>query len=307
MLFYIRQIGCTPILNDFSRSIFYNIRRIVMPKSSYYFRIILPCHFILISIFLYVFSANAELKFQPKAEIAPKAEIVWSEVIGGTYQVFYSALIDNQSWSLKIQISKSDALNVAPAISSGSDGITWIVWSSVEGADSQLAYRFFDGVTWSVPKKISTHLSSNTGPSIIIDGDNIPWIVWAGFDSIDDDIYSTKWNGSDWATPSRVNMDNDVPDVLPRIIIAADNIPSVYWSGFNGDTYSNYVSTWTGDGWSQKKIVENQNYKALFESGMELMPDLPGFIKDPQKASIHIRMKSGLQSIPLQEIRLNQE
>ena len=39
---------------------------------------------------------------------------------------------------------------------------------------------------------------------------------------------------------------------------------------------------------------------------MELKPDLPEFIKDPQKASIHIRMKSGLQSIPLQEIRLNQ-
>lgn len=282
-------------------------RRIVMPKSSYYFRIVLLCHFILIIIFLYALSANAELKFQPKAEITPKAEIVWSEGIGGTDQVFYSALKDSQSWSSKIQISASDALNVAPAISAGSDGITWVVWSSVQGADSQLAYCSFDGITWSDPKEMSTDLSSNTGPSIIIDRDNSPWVVWAGFDGIDDDIYYTKWNGSGWDTPSRVSMDNDVPDVLPRIVIAADNIPSVYWSGFNGDTYSKYVSTWTGDGWSQKKIDDNQDYKALLENEMGLMPDLPGFIKDPQKASIHIRMKSGLQSIPLQEIRLIQE
>ncbi len=107
----------------------------------------------------------------------PKAEIVWSEVIDGNNQIFYSALMEDNLWRPKIQLSQSDDINAAPAISSGNDGRTWVVWAAVDGMTSRLFYTYFDGTQWSDPEEMPSPLASNVGASIAFDQDNTLW-VW---------------------------------------------------------------------------------------------------------------------------------
>ncbi len=270
----------------------------------YYFKngsVIVPY---LVALFIFL---NGYLVMAEKG-IEPKVEITWSEVADGTYHVFYTALnTDNTTWSSKIKLSMSNALNVAPAISSGSDGTTWIAWSSVRGATSQLKFCFFDGSKWSDPEKIpAANLTSNTGVSIFIDQSNRPWIVWSGFDGKDDDIYFSRWDGEVWEMPSRVHVDNDTPDLLPTIVGNKDNYPTIFWYGFNGEKYVRYSSRWTGHRWSD---MENSQEKSVFKVENNTLasriPSIPDFIKEPGKAVVHFRNMGTRQSIPLRELRTN--
>jgi len=184
-----------------------------------------------------------------------KAELVWSEFDGENNEIYYSRLEDN-IWTQKVQISNNGFRNISPSISSGTDGITRVVWTAISGSKSHLLFSNYDGKTWSSPTQISTNLSSNTAPSIVVDNEDIPWIIWAGFDGQDDDIFFTRWNGYDWDAPQRVNKDDSLPDILPIIGIDEDGIPWVEWSGYDGEKYRNYSSTYTGSEWNEEIEAE---------------------------------------------------
>ncbi len=223
-----------------------------------------------------------------------KAELVWSESDGENYEIYYSRLEGNL-WTQKVQLSNKGFRNISPSISSGTDNITWVVWTAISVSKSHLMYSNYDGKTWSPPTQISTNLSSNTASSIVVDDQNVPWIVWAGFDGQDDDIFFTRWNGYDWDAPLRVNKDDSLPDIMPVIKINKEGIPCVEWSGYDGEKYRNYSSKWNGTGWDEEIETESSN---LYES----IPDLPDFLDDAGTASIHIEDGRGIQSIPLKEI-----
>ena len=265
--------------------------------------IIGPC---LVALFI---SLSAHLVMADKNNAAePKMEITWSETSDGTYHVFYTALsADNTTWSAKVKLSKSSALNVAPAISSGTDGTVWVAWSSVRGRTSQLKICFFDGVGWSDPEEIPTAgLTSNTGASIFVDQSNRPWIVWSGFDGTDDDIYFSRWDGEVWEAPSRIHIDNDTPDLLPIIVGNKDNHPTIFWYGFNGEKYVRYTSRWTGHCWSDTEIsLEKSAFKVENNILASQIPSIPDFIKEPGKAVVHFRNMGAGQSIPLRELGTN--
>ena len=276
----------------------------VMPYAQTKRLIIRSGGILMLILFTFLSVARAELPLDPKAGTLPKVEMVWPEIVGDSYHIFYSALNDNHTWTSKIQISAFDALNLAPAIASGANGITWVVWTVVEGANSKLAYSFFNGEKWSQPKRMTSSLSSNTGPSIFVDGDNTPWVVWAGFDGSDDDIYFSTWNRDKWGTPERIHADNDVPDLLPRIALSGENDLSVYWNGFADGTYQLYMSTWDEEQWTDKRAIDRQAYRAALRADTLEMPAIPNFVPEPKKAAIHVRMAVGESiSIPLRDIK----
>jgi lysophospholipase L1-like esterase len=228
-----------------------------------------------------------------------RAELTWAESDGENYQIFFTSL-SNNLWTKKIQLTNNNFTNIHPSISSGSDGFIWVVWTALVGLKSQLFYSNFDGNSWSDPVQISTNFSSNTSPSIIVDDENNPWIVWAGFDGKDDDIFFMRWNGNDWGIPLRVNSDDTYPDILPVVGIGEGGTPWVSWLGYDGDTYRNYFSKWTGTGWKDEIIAEEGGISqlALMKEAYNI-PDLPDFLHDVDMASIHIR-----DGLPIQSIRL---
>ena len=82
-----------------------------------------------------------------------KAELVWSEFDGENNEIYYSRLKDN-IWTQKIQLSNKGFRNISPSVSSGTDEITWIVWTAISGSKSDLLFSNCDGETWSSPTQI---------------------------------------------------------------------------------------------------------------------------------------------------------
>jgi len=231
-----------------------------------------------------------------------QAELTWAESDGENYQIFFSSL-SNNLWEKKVQLTHNNFTNILPSISSGSDGIVWIVWSAFNNSKSNLFFCNSFGNSWSDPVQISTNLSSNTSPCIIIDNENIPWIVWAGFDGQDDDIFFTKWNGNDWEIPLRINRDDTYPDILPVIGIDERGTPWVSWSGYDGNKYRNYFSKWTETGWEDETILEKEDlYQSAITEEADSIPILPNFLRDENMASIHIKHLLPIQSIRLRDV-----
>gem|GEM_PF-1190774 len=239
----------------------------------------------------FIFGVSYAGNFDHAGSDNTQSELVWAEFDGEDYEIYYSSLRDNL-WTPKLQLSNASYTDILPCVSSGTDGLIWVVWTALVGSKSQLFYSNFDGKSWSYPTPITTNLSKNMAPSIIVDNANIPWIVWAGFDGQDDDIFFTRWNGYDWDVPLRVNKDDSMPDILPLIGVDSEGNPWLEWSGYDGKKYINYFSKWTGAEWSEEIEAGSSN---LYES----IPDLPHFLKDPGTASIHIQDGRNIQSIPL--------
>lgn len=232
-----------------------------------------------------------------------QAELTWAEFDGENYEIFFSNL-SNNLWIEKVQLTNNNFTNILPSISSGSDGIIWIVWSAVNDSKSNLFFCNSFGNSWSDPVQISTNLSSNTSPCIIVDNENIPWIVWAGFDGQDDDIFITRWNGNDWETPLRINRDDSSPDILPVIGIDEGVTPWVSWSGYDGNKYRNYFSKWTGTEWEDEIVIEKEDiYQSVIMNEIDSIPNLPDFLGDQNMASIHIKGGLPIQSIRLRDVK----
>jgi len=231
-----------------------------------------------------------------------QAELTWAEFDGEDYEIFYTNLSDN-IWESKTQITDNNLTDLYPSISSGTNGITWVVWSAVKGINTHLFYSNFDGSSWSPPTQIKTNFSSNTTPSIIVDNEDIPWVVWTGFDGQDDDIYFTRWNGYDWDEPQRVNNDDFMPDIFPVIGIDEEGNPWVKWSGYDSGKYRDFFTEWRETRWGDE-IEDRTNglYNSLIEKALQSIPHLPDFIDETDKASLHIKSEKQLQTIPLRDI-----
>ena len=268
------------------------------------YRNIIGC--IIVIFYLCLFSVITNVSAGDKEDaVNTEAELVWSEFDGEDYEIFYSNLSNNK-WASKVQITNNNSTDLNPSISSGANGITRVVWSAMSGVKTNLFYSNFDGSSWTPPTQIITNLSSNTTPSIIIDNENIPWVVWTGFDGQDDDIWFTRWNGDDWDEPQRVNKDDSMPDILPIIGIDEEGNPWVKWSGYDGERYINYSCKWTGTEWGDEKGAErNKSYNSMIKNEVDSIPELPDFLDDSDKASIHIAGGGQIQSIPLRYLTNN--
>ena len=227
-----------------------------------------------------------------------QADLAWAEFDGQDLEIYYGYFSDS-SWGPKIRLSNNDSVDFRPSITSGSDGIVWVVWSMIDGLETHLFYSYFDGVSWTPSAKILTHLTSNTAPSIAVDNSNTPWIVWAGNNGQDDEIYFTRWNGRSWDEATQVNREDTTPDILPKIGIDANGNPFVIWSGYDGEKYIDYFCSWGRAGWEDESIAMDQMYRSLTEDSGRQIPELPEYLTDPDSASIHIRGTREIQSIRL--------
>jgi len=253
--------------------------------------------------FLFIISVLgvSSIEASGKAEVlSNRAEVVWPELRGGDFDIFYSRLTGT-GWTEKIALSDSAATDMMPCFCSGSNGVSWVVWTADSGPKSELFYSYSKQDGWIAPKKISTGLLFNTAPSIMVDQRNRPWIVWAGSDGKGSDIFFSRWNGHDWEQPLRVNKADSTPDIMPLIGTDWGGNPWVCWFGFDGTRYRPYSCKWSSRSWGDEIESESDNlYKALIETGNEGgIPTLPGFVKDPGKACVYVPSSGRLQAFPM--------
>lgn len=235
-------------------------------------------------------------------EPLPDAEIAWQEKIENRYIVQYSKL-KNKNWTQPSTIYNGSLDCLHPSITSNNQGTTWIAWTLSDGKSSNIATcEIRDGMCAHV-EMLHTQMPSNIAPSIIMDKSGCLWVVWTGFDGKDDEIFcSRKEEGGTWSTPLQVNGDDHYPDILPYIILNDQYRPTVYWHGYNGEKYVEYFAVWEGNAWSTEKTSDHLNaYREMLVQKKVDIPNLPAFVEENAKGSMHIKSERHFQSISINQ------
>jgi len=235
-------------------------------------------------------------------------QVVWPERDNGNLDIFFTRLTPS-GWTEKMPISQSPVAELMPAIASGRNGVSWVVWTADRGTKgSDLFYVYSQGDGWSNPMNIPTGLLFNTAPSVMVGEDNRPWLVWSGSNGKGSDIFFSRWNGTEWEPPSLVSQTDPSPDIMPLIGTDSQGAPWVCWFGFDGDQYVPYGSKWSAEGWSDEIESRGENfYKELALSGYRTsVPLLPDLVSHPDKAGVYVPWEGRLNSIPVRYLDLGE-
>ena len=231
-------------------------------------------------------------------------QIVWSEKENGQSRVFTSRF-EKDVWSNRVQLSSPNQSAVYPAISTGPNSITWVVWTVLQGKNSDLFFTTsLEKGGWAEPAQIITNLSSNSAAMITVDRENTPWVVWSGFDGQDDEIFFTRWNGASWDIPLMVNDDNFTPDIIPSMALNDEGFPVIRWLGFAENGYVLLAKEWNGYGWDEIVVERSQDpfTPAVPKTDCNL-PELPAYIENKEKAAIDFNCGKDRQSYRLGNMR----
>ena len=120
-----------------------------------------------------------------------------------------------------------------PVLAAAADGVMWLAWSGLDGADTDIYASRWDGQSWSAPLQVSGEPArDDSQPHMVVAGDGRPWLVWTGYQSgPDDDIYASHWTGAGWTVEQMVNHDDDGLDTRPSLALGPDGQPWLAWMG----------------------------------------------------------------------------
>ena len=223
-----------------------------------------------------------------------KGDVVWSSGDGDAQQIYFSSYQSSKSaWSEPVKVTNDSNRNGHPVIDAGKNGKRVLVWTAGTGSDYIIRYAVGKGDTWSEPVTIPSQLKENLAPSVVIDKSGVTWVVWSANDGGQDEIYYSKNSGDSWSVPMRVNSGNDVPDILPVIVMNAKGIPQVAWQGYRHDVYVQLQSTWNGQAWSEEIELDATPEKTAAQTeAHSSVANMPSFIEHPEQAFLRVYKSS---------------
>ncbi|RLF50452.1 MAG: hypothetical protein DRN19_04525, partial [Thermoplasmata archaeon] len=153
--------------------------------------------------------------------------VVWQEEIGNISEIIYSNSSDGTNWSLPVNISKSFARSVYPAVKCGNNTLH-VVWADNRTGNFEIFYsNSTDGVTWTEPLQIS-HSSVDAGePDISVTSENDIFVSWRDSRHGGSEIYLNHSMNGSWMNEYRITDDKYYSE-YPNIILLA-NYLIIYW------------------------------------------------------------------------------
>jgi hypothetical protein len=167
------------------------------------------------------------------------------------------AVWDGSSWSAPISLTNDNALDHAPVLVRGNDGILLLIWRQNAAGElvgtatnpDTLLYALWDGVAWSAPNVL---LNNADGVLQVAatrhDADTMAIVYSRDADGDldtdeDQELYLLTWSGSTWGSPTRVTDDGQ-PDNQPTLFYDQSGNPRLLW--LKGDTLYALLGGLTG-------------------------------------------------------------
>lgn len=233
------------------------------------------------------------------------AILAWGIMEESGHHIYFSRH-SQPGWSPPRQLSFSDEPEILPTLASNAQGEIWVIWTELAGSGGKLKFRYHRNGEWESPMSIQTDTVSDMAPSVIVDYNENVWLVWSGTDHRDDDIFFSRWQNGEWTRPEKVNTDDEWPDILPQISLSASGMPQVTWSGYDGNKYVTFISSWTGSAWSLEQVLHepdrhlsNSPNRSAEIDMAAMIADLPDFVTDVNQATIHFRQQGRANTIRL--------
>ena len=257
-------------------------------------RTVLPLLFILLSA-VAGFTASGE---QSESAPAQKIQLVWSANYDKGEQVFFSRYKEDH-WTIPVQVSESRQFVFKPVSAVGDDGKIWVVWTESGKKGSSLKFSVYKKSRWSQAQPIETGMDDNRAVTVVVDTSGRPWIAWTGAKKSYSDVFWSRWNGTGWDTPVMAHAANNVPDVHPELSIDDSGRLILSWQTYIDGKYRPIMQEWDGRQW--KMLQPDAEKKSVMKRVQVQMniPPLPGFIKEPQKATLFMKTKEGAGSLSL--------
>lgn len=134
--------------------------------------------------------------------------------------------------------------------------LSGLVWLEGDGGENNavMASRW-TGAFWEPAETVSPSTGEAQlalSAAVLEDGSSLA--VWAAVDGKDDEVFWSRSQAGRWSPPARVHPDNDVPDVVPRVVAVAGGA-LVAWSRYDGHDYRLRVARFADGSWVDTGFV----------------------------------------------------
>lgn len=182
----------------------------------------------------------------------------------------------------------AEGKNHSPDFDFDSSGDIWMTWvHQTEGQHQVLVSDTANAFTWNVNP--SPALPAYT-PRIVAASRSSVWIFWISQGDGHYRISSCRYDGKNWSEVSELNLDKERPHVFPEIALDDLGHPWVVWSGYDGQDYEIWYSSWDGYTWSpERPITSNRNLSDMYPIIRFLPGNIPLIAWSQQGSASQIR------------------
>jgi uncharacterized protein YheU (UPF0270 family) len=170
--------------------------------------------------------------------------IAWTQSDGSNNQVFKSEY-RNGTWtdpaSLADNISPDGQDAEFSQVAMDNNGNAIIVWSQLDGTNSQIFKSEYRNGAWINPASLSDNISPNgqdaSAPQVAMDNNGNAIIVWSQSDGTNSQIFKSEYRNGIWYIPASL-ADNISPDGQdadnPQVTMDNSGNAIIVWSQFDG-------------------------------------------------------------------------
>jgi hypothetical protein len=144
----------------------------------------------------------------------------------------YYRVFDGLSWSGDTPLCTELYPDKNPSITQTSDGLIWVVWSSISPAgDPELFYKTFNGSGWSTEFQLTNDQNmDDEDPAIMQAMDGKVWVAWSKKNKAkNEDVYYKTFDGGTWSANIQLTTDSYI-DSSPTITQSMNGRIWVTWS-----------------------------------------------------------------------------
>lgn len=144
----------------------------------------------------------------------------------------------------------------APDLVFDSNSRPWAAWIRHEGGRDEVVVLQIDREkAWIVN---GPGLPGALSPKLLVSSDGDVWVIWTGRSTGHDRIYSSRLVEDAWSAPLAIPSDARYPQISPSACLDTGGRPCVVWSGYDGNDYEIFTSSWTGSAWTGPgRITDN--------------------------------------------------
>lgn len=184
--------------------------------------------------------------------------------------------------SQRTDVSKEqDGLCHSPDLDFSPTHEAWVVYVNITAQTQRLVIRnLANGRHWALEAPRSTPLFT---PRLLLDDAGQAWLFWVGRDKgLDEVFYSRLDTATDtWSKAISLTHDPSVPHFHPDAALNTEGRPAVVWSGFDGEDYEVFFTTWRSGKWTPPAPITDNRYFS------DAQPSLSFYLGIPMVAWTH--------------------